>query len=132
MTHFLNVDLDIYSRVDLQPLVNALGKKVSALYVGRDGSSYCAHLEIAKITKTVDSTIRALCGLIQALPTAERHLWNAARVRSFSVGIQAGRQPNPCDFAIGAKTVKTVSELSAQIVLTLYPCAPIRKRENPA
>jgi len=132
ITHLLNVDLDIYSRADLQPLVAAPGKKVFALYVGRDRRSYCAHLEIAKVTKTVDSTIRALCGLIQALPSAERDLWNAARARSLSVGIQAGRKPNPCDFTIGAKTVKTVSELGAQIVLTLYPCEPTRKRKSHA
>jgi len=131
-THFLNVDLDIYSRADLQPLVAALGNKVFALYVGRDNRSYCAHLEIAKVTKTVDSTIRALCGLIQALPNAERYLWNAARVRSFSVGIQAGREPRPCDFTIEAKTVEAVSELGAQIVLTLYPCEPTRKRKSHA
>ncbi|MGC9950216.1 MAG: hypothetical protein ABSF64_27950 [Bryobacteraceae bacterium] len=31
-THFLNVDLDIYSKADFQPLVTALGKKVMVLY----------------------------------------------------------------------------------------------------
>jgi hypothetical protein len=34
-THFLNVDLDIYSKADLQPLVSALAKKIMVLYVGR-------------------------------------------------------------------------------------------------
>jgi len=130
ITHFLNVDLDIHSGADLQPLVDALGKKVFSLFVGRDGRSYSAHLEITEIKRTVDATVRALCGLIQALPSPERDLWNSAKVRSFSVGIQAGRQPNPCDFTIKAKTVKTVAELGAQIVLTLYPCEPIRKRKN--
>jgi hypothetical protein len=117
---FLNVDLDIYSRHNLQPLVSSLGKKVTALYVGRNRRKYCAHLEVSKITKTADSTIRAFCELIQALPRAERHLWNAATVRSFSIGVQAGKQPTSCDFAIKAKTVKAVSELGAQIVLTVY------------
>jgi hypothetical protein len=43
-TEFLNVDLDIYSRFDLQPLVKALGKKVIILYV-----------EIAGYPTTADS-----------------------------------------------------------------------------
>jgi len=120
-THFLNVDLDIYSRHDLQPLVKALGAKVDVLYAGREREQYSAHLEIAALTKTVDSTIRAFCRLIERLPESKRRLWNNASIRSFSIGIQAGTRPNPCDFTIQPKTVKAVSEVAAQIVLTIYP-----------
>jgi len=58
-THFLNVDLDIFSRCDLQPLVTALGRKVFVLWTGRIGRTRCAHLELAGITKAADATIRA-------------------------------------------------------------------------
>jgi hypothetical protein len=34
-THFANVDLDINSRSNLEPLVAAMGKTVSVLYVDR-------------------------------------------------------------------------------------------------
>jgi hypothetical protein len=127
-TAFLNVDLDIYSKGDLQPLLNSLARKVIVLYVGRDRRTYCAHLEVAKFAKTADSTIRKFCRLIQALPKRERDLWNRATIRSFSVGVQAGKQPISCDFPIQAKTVKAVSELAAQIVLTVY--APERSSER--
>ncbi len=40
ITEFLNVDLDIYASYDLQPLVDALGKTVFALYVGRERRGY--------------------------------------------------------------------------------------------
>jgi hypothetical protein len=122
-THFLNVDRDIYSTRDLQPIVKRFGRKVDVLYVGLVRRQYCAHLEIAQHTKTADadSRIRAFCGLIESLPKAERTLWNTAAVRSFSIGVQAGTHPNPCDFAIRPKTVKAVSNLGAQIVLTIYP-----------
>ena len=119
-THFLNVDLDIYSKHDLQPLVERLGRKVIALYVGRDRGKYSAHLEVAKNTKTADSTIRAFCALIEDLPKPERSLWNTATVRSFSIGIQAGTQPNPCDFTIRPGTVRAISDVGSQIVLTIY------------
>jgi len=123
-THFLNVDLDIYSMYsmyDLQPLVHSFGRKVFVVYVGRDRRTFSAHLELAKTTKSGDSTIRACCALITALPKQERKIWDAAKGRDFSIGIQAGAHPNPCDFAIEAKTLNAVSELAARIVLTIYP-----------
>jgi hypothetical protein len=125
-THFLNVDLDVFSRRDLQPLVNRLGATVRVLFVGRDKGQFCSRLEIAKQTKTADSTIWAFCQLIEGLPKPERVLWNTATIRSFGIGVQAGTQPNSCDFEIRQRTVKAVSNLAAQIVLTIYAAAPSR------
>jgi len=82
---------------------------------------------LTKITKSADSTIRAFCALIKALPKKDRERWDAAKVRDFSIGIQAGTHPNPCDFAIEAKTLTAVSELAARIVLTIYRFEKPRK-----
>jgi hypothetical protein len=71
-THYLNVDLDIYSTRDLQPLVKAFGSKVIVLCVGRERGKYGAHLEMSRRTPTADSTVRAFCRLIERLPEAER------------------------------------------------------------
>src|SRR5580704_12650165 len=90
ITEFLNVDLDIYAPFDLQPLVSSLGKKVIVLYVGRERRSYTAHVELAGLAKSADSTIRRFCALIQTLPRAERQLWNRAKRRDFSIGVQSG------------------------------------------
>src|SRR5262245_55206088 len=46
-TSFLNVDLDIYSRTRLEPLVSALGKNVFVLHVGWEGGRHGAHLEVS-------------------------------------------------------------------------------------
>src|SRR5215831_5304504 len=43
--HFLNVDLDIYSTRDLQPIVNTLGEAVIVLHLGRIKRTHNAHLE---------------------------------------------------------------------------------------
>jgi hypothetical protein len=130
-SEFLNVDLDVYSRSDLQPLVNSFGKKVIGLYVGRERRRYAAHLELAtyKTKPSADSTIRAFCALIRALPKTERELWNGAETREFSIGVQAGRQRFACDFRIEAQTVKAVAELGALIVLTVYG-SEMNKRRN--
>ncbi len=54
-THYRNVDLDIYSRHDLRPLIKGFGAKVHVLFVGRERGKYCAHLEVAQHPKTADS-----------------------------------------------------------------------------
>lgn len=113
---------------DLQPLVTILGNKAYALYVGRDKRTFCAHLELTKIAKTADSAIRGFCALIEALPKAERDLWNGAKVRDFNVGVQAAAQPHCCEFAVAAETVRSVSKLGARIVFTVY--APDEPRKQ--
>jgi hypothetical protein len=44
-THYANVDLDVWSERSLQPMVEAMGSRVSVLYVGREQTRYGAHLE---------------------------------------------------------------------------------------
>jgi hypothetical protein len=129
-SQLLNVDLDVYSRSDLQFLVKSFGKKVIVLYVGRERRGYSAHLELAGIQNhSADAAIRAFCALVRSLPKTERGLWNGARTREFSVGVQAGQRPFACDFRIEAQTVKTVAELGAVIVLTVYG-SEMAKRKN--
>jgi hypothetical protein len=119
-THFLNVDLDIYSASDLQPLIDALGKKVILLHAGRDKKTYSAHLEIAKITRTADATMLAFCTLIDALPKAPRELWNKAKLRDFNIGVQADKEPRSFELDVQTKTLEAVARLGGRIVLTVY------------
>jgi hypothetical protein len=125
-SHFLNVDLDIYSKVDLQPLADALGSKVDVLYCGREGArsrKHVARFELAADVNDADSAIRRLCGLIHGLPPDPRALWDAATSREFSIGLQAGARPRSIDFVIEAATIAAVAELNGRISITLY--API-------
>jgi hypothetical protein len=117
---FLNVDLDVYSKSNLQGLVSAPGKKVSVLHVGRNKRTFCAHLELSRITKDADSTIRAFCGLIESLPSAERELWNKAKIRDFNIGVQAGSRPYSHEIVLAAATVKAASDVGARIVFAVY------------
>jgi hypothetical protein len=128
ITEFLNVDLDIYASYDLQPLVDALGRKVMALYVGRQRRSYAAHLELAGIPRSPDAAIRRLCAAVQALPRRERQLWSRARRRDFSIGVQAGEQPHARDFTLDAPTVELVARLGARIVVTVYSPEELSKQ----
>ena|ERR1700682_2776392 len=120
LTHFLNVDLDLFSKSNLDPLVNAIGKKVRVLYIGRHKGTYRAHLEVGALTKDADSTIRAFCAVIRTLPKAAIKHWYAAKVRDFNIGVQAMTQPNSYEIALEEQTVRAASEVKARIVLTVY------------
>lgn len=119
-TEFLNVDLDLYGRYDLEPLAAAFGRNVVVLFAGREGRAHSAHLELARAVGGVDARIRRFCKLVGLLGRADRKLWDSANRRDFNIGIQAGEQPFSSEFAIEAETVKAVAEIGARIVLTVY------------
>ena len=124
----MNVDLDVYSRSNLQRLITALGKNVFVLHAGRDKRTYSAHLELARNTKNADATIRRFCTLIEALAKAPRDLWNRAKVRDFNIGVQAGMDPHSYEIELEEGTVKAASEIHARIVFTVYAPETERKR----
>jgi hypothetical protein len=119
-THFNNVDLDIYSTSSLEPLVAAMGQKVHVLFMGCVKRTYEAHLELYRITQTADSTIRGFCALIRALPKAQRKLWDGAKIREFSVGIQAQMKPITFEITLDEGTVRAASAVNARINFTIY------------
>jgi hypothetical protein len=121
-THFLNVDLDIHSRTNLQPLVTAMGKKVHVLFVGRIKRTYQAHLELwdSGLSQSADSIICGFCALIRKLPKAAVKLWIGAKVRDFNVGVQAAMQPHSHEIALELETIRAAAEVNARIVLTVY------------
>jgi hypothetical protein len=122
-THFLNVDLEVSSKSDLQPLAKALEEKLFVLYVGRFGRykrTYHAHFEVAGMVRDPDSAIRDLCSAIRRLPKPALRLWKSARSRDFNIGVQAGAEPVMYELALQGKSVKAASDVNARIVLTIY------------
>jgi hypothetical protein len=120
-TRFLNVDLDIHSRLDLRPLVTALGEKISEMYVGRVRRTYEAHLELAwRRNQTPTSIILGFCKLIEALPPSKRKVWDSAKTRSFDIGIEAPVRNTYFWSAVSPEAVRAASEVGAQIAITVY------------
>jgi hypothetical protein len=131
-TLFLNVDLDIRSRWDLQPLVEALGKKVMVLYVGRFKRTYQARLELfgSHLPRDTHSQrperfILDFCKLIQKLPPAAREFWDDAKTREFDVGIESGKPHKFYWFDLSPKALQAAVEVNAQIAVTIY--GPMKK-----
>src|SRR5687767_5037063 len=88
-THYANVDLDIYSRVSLKGLVDAMGKDVFVLYVDGEKRKHEAHLELARSHSGMgpDRAIVGLTRLVKRLPPRYRKVWDSARSREFNIGI---------------------------------------------
>jgi hypothetical protein len=130
-TNFLNVDLDIFSRSRLDPLVSAFGQKVSVLYVGRERRLYSAHLELAVHPKGADAAIRGLAALVHGLPSAKRKLWDAATRRDFNIGVEVADGAPPFEIELAARTIEIVTSLNARIVFTVYaPGPPISTQDK--
>src|SRR5690242_4173880 len=94
-TKYVNVDLDIFSRVPLKGLVDAMGEEAFVLYVGGERQKYEAHVELASshMGMSADRTVIGLTRLVKRLPPRYRKLWDSAKSREFNVGIQAGLEP---------------------------------------
>jgi len=131
-TTFLNVDLRIYSKSDLQPLVDAMGDKIKRLYVGRERRMFKAQLELAAQPKSPESAIRGYCKLIQELPKVARELWDAARTREFDIGVEAPVATKFYWFSIAPTVIKASSEINAFIVVTIYGPAKLARKSRKA
>ena len=62
--------------------------------------------------------------MIERLPEDALAGWRAARARDFNVGIQAGRLPKVCEYAISPATVARVAALGGRLVFTVYAPYP--------
>ena len=117
---FLNVDLDLWSKSSLAPLIKAFGRKVVPLHSGKDGREYRAHLELASESDNPDLVLRRFVRLVEELPRPARALWNRARVREFNIGIQSAPKPHSFGLTLKDATVRAVAGVNARIGMTVY------------
>jgi hypothetical protein len=118
---FANVDLDIYSKHDLRPLVDAMGDKVIEMWVGKVRRTYEAHLELGWTKRqTPMSVILGFCSLVQCLKPSKRRLWNSAKIKSFDIGIHAPDRNHHYWSAVSQEAVRAAADVGAQIAITVY------------
>jgi hypothetical protein len=124
-THYMNVDLDIFSRVPLKGLVDAMGDEALVLYVGGQGQKHEAHVELVSshTGMTADRTILGLIRLVKRLSPRYRRVWDSATSRVFNVGIDAGLEPHCYELRLDRRTVGAVAQVGGALVVTVY--APV-------
>jgi hypothetical protein len=116
----MSVTLEVFSKSDLQPLVAALGSKVRVHYLGKEFRLFKAYLDLVERPKMPRTTVLRYCKLIQELPPKERALWDAAKSRSFDIGIEAPGRGSYYWSAVGSEAVHAAAEVDAQIAISVY------------
>lgn len=124
--YFLNVDLEIESKLDLQPLSQELGEKILVLFEGKANEKFCLYFETpgtvsVQTRNQPDSTIIDLCSLIEGLSPEGRRLWNSATRREFDIGYEERLSTDHHNqFMIKPDTIQRISGLNASLSVTLY------------
>jgi hypothetical protein len=121
-THFLNVDLEVFSRAPLDGLVAALGKRVDVLYVGKWGRRYAANLEISGSghRAKAELLIQRFVAMVRTLPSGSRRLWNGAQSREFNLGIEATVRSKTFELKLQPKTLAAIVSVDGTVVVTVY------------
>jgi hypothetical protein len=131
-THFLNVDLEIESHHNLQPIVEEFGDDVHNLYCGEAQGHYLATFELhGSLKSDPDSIIYSFCRLIESFDNEAKKLWESAFTKIFDIGYECGSEPTSYSSEIRVGTIERVALLGASIRVTIYPSGPINPANNP-
>jgi hypothetical protein len=117
-TQFLNVDLDLrtHSKADAQSLASALEPSTVLL----NCSGRFASLELREAVSSPADAIRTFTSLIEALPRADRRIWNRCEMRTMNVGVRAGTEPFSAVFELPSTTVDDLQRIGAGVAITVY------------
>ena len=119
-THFLSVDLDVESRDELAPFINALGSQAFALSPHTQGAMARVSLELTSHLDDADSSLAKFVELIASLPSEVRSVWDRASVRDLNVGIQGGTEPHEFVTTLTVATLRAVADIGARVLFTVY------------
>ena len=143
--HFINVDLEVWSREDLAAFAAAVEPRVLSFMLEKFGGSFLKEHR-SKVGETVDVAGTDDLGplkVVQSLPPRAGRLWRHAESRVFNVGYEGGefvtllyerpagsgrwypRGPNktagPCETALSPELLRAVANVGGTIATTIYP-----------
>jgi hypothetical protein len=128
--HFLNVDLGVSSKIDLQWLVDEFGEDVVNLHCGRGRGHFLATFEAGVPLGDPDSLIGYFCNLVDNLPVEPRRAWNEAFLKVFDIGYDSGVTQKAYQSELRPETIAAVARIGASLRITIYPAAmdaPVRR-----
>lgn len=126
-TQFLAIDLEIVSRRKIDLLAPAFGANVGINRNEKIGGEHVLLLSTGGKTpfnedfnKLINQTILGQVKLVQKLPEVARKQWDAARTKTFDIGIQAGAAPHVFEVRLTKQTISAVSAVGGGIQFTIY------------
>jgi hypothetical protein len=130
LPEFLNVDLELESKESLDLIAQDFGDRVHVLHNGpiREIPHLLAVEVYAGDDRDPESIIEAFCDLIEDLPAKAKAIWRGCAARRFDIGIESGtgvaRRFGALCLSLSPGTLKRVSALSVEVVITVYPTMP--------
>jgi hypothetical protein len=130
LPEFLNVDLELESKESLDLIAQEFGDKIHVLHNGPlQDIPYLLAVEVyAGDDRDPESIIEAFCDLIEDLPAKGKASWRKCTARRFDIGIESGtgatKQFGALCLSMSPRTLKRISALSAEVVITVYPPMP--------
>lgn len=118
---FLNVDLEVRARDDLQWLLDEFGEDVVNLHHGQVQGYFVATFESGVVHGDPDSLIGYFCTLIRNLPAEARQKWDGLFSKVFDLGYDSGLGPKSWQSDLRAETVEEISRAGASLRITIYP-----------
>src|SRR6185503_20281619 len=112
----LNVDLEIESEHDLQPLIDEL--EPVAYSLERPSGRACFELNSAVAPDDPQPLILEFVRLIQTLSPPARSSWDRASKRVFDIGFQSAPQPFQETFRFLLETLRAATEIGAELAVT--------------
>jgi hypothetical protein len=142
--HFINVDLEVWSREDLATFAAAVESRSVVLHVGKVRRKFFASIEASSVRPLApEQTIRALLKVVESLPPRADRLWRLAESRVFNVGYEGGefvsllyerpagsgrwyprgkgKTAGPCETSFSPELLRAVANVGGTIATTIYP-----------
>jgi hypothetical protein len=118
---FINVDLEVCGRDDLQWLVDEFGGDAINLHCGRVQGQFLAVFESSSPHGDPNSLIGYFCHLVDNLPTEARAAWDGLFSKVFDIGYDAGVGPKSYESDLRPETITAIAKVGASLRVTIYP-----------
>jgi hypothetical protein len=122
---FLNIDLDVRSRLSLTALAEAWPWSYQPLIAeGRPNPRWLI-LNPRRIVVTAEAAAKELIQHIQGLRGDARLCWIRAHLRMFDIGIRAGGPGRAFEeVRLTTETLRRIAAVGGEIQVTVYPAEP--------
>jgi hypothetical protein len=116
---FLNIDLDIESKVDISPIVDEFGDRVSVHRNEHYEGQYCVSFENGYMKE--NEIIEEYVSLVDGLSPRSKKIWDSCSKREFDFGYNSGETPNNFHSKISANSINSLAKVGGSVVITIYP-----------
>jgi hypothetical protein len=121
---FLNLDLELNSRVNLSRLSEHLDRTTHVLYNGRIKGGYRLSAEPVirgKVNPSPSACTQRFLDILEKLPTDLAKMFERCKSRVFDYGFDGGLESRSLAVSISNKHLSRIASLGIEIRVTVYP-----------